>query len=69
MGPQPTVFENKRVNLFTPQFFTILKQNLPNLRDRKISEALLIKLFKPPLNIKHSDNPNHRKPWNLSLPL
>ena len=66
---QQTVFDNKRVNLFTPQFFTILKHNLPNLRDRKISEALLIKLFKPPLNIKHSDNPNHRKPWNLSLPL
>jgi hypothetical protein len=38
---------NKRMGLFTPKFFTILKSNLSNESDRKITEAILIKLFNP----------------------
>ena len=55
--------------LFTPKFFTILKSNLSNESDRKITEAILIKLFNPSLNVKHATDGSHRKPWNLTLPI
>jgi hypothetical protein len=54
---------------FTPKFFTILKSNLSNESDRKITEAILIKLFNPSLNVKHATDGSHRKPWNLTLPI
>jgi hypothetical protein len=60
---------NKRMGLFTPKFFTILKSNLSNESDRKITEAILIKLFNPSLNVKHATDGSHRKPWNLTLPI